>query len=123
MSVGCWIVFNGVDTVQYAVEAILALAEQWIQTLAELRRQNLLGIAWTHGTYRIGEEYASTHKVYDVCQLRHLRIDKAFLRDARDLQDSVAEDPLIGKVVNGVHSRRRSKERIIPVDGFGPVRD
>src|SRR5262249_36311080 len=86
-------------------------------------RQDLAGIAGAHRADDIGKGDATSHEVHDVGQLGDVWIEEPLRGDARDFQDAVAKDALIGQVVDGEDRCRPGELRVVAVERLRPVGD
>ena len=123
--VGRRIVQLGVDPVEDAEQPVAAIAQDRVEPLAELGRQDLPGVRLADRVDDVGEQEAARHQVDDVVEIgRDVGMgDEAGLGQARDLEHPVAEDALVLQVVRGVERRDVPEERVGLVDGLEPVRD
>src|SRR6266436_4928268 len=84
-------------------------------------RVHLLGITSTDGGDSIGKEDATSHNINDIGKLDDLRIEETAGGDASHFQDAVAENPLVGEVMDGIDGGGAGKEGIIAINGMHPV--
>src|SRR5579883_893552 len=123
VAIGRRVHFLIVESVENAEETVAARAQQVIELLAKGRRQNLLRIAFADSRDGIGKEDTAPHDIHNVRQFRNLWVQEALGRDAGDLKDAIAEDALIGQIMNGIDGGSIGKKGIVMVDGMHPVRD
>ena len=107
MWIGGRIVQLGVDAVEDAEQPVAAVAQDRVQPLPELGRQDLTGVGLADGVDDVGKEQSARHHVHDVVQIgRHVRMgDEAEIGQPGNLQHPIAEDALVLEVVRRVDGR------------------
>src|SRR5260370_13889775 len=119
--VGCRVHLLVIDAIEDAEQILAARAQEWVQFLTERRGKYLLGITSTDGGDSIGKEDATSHNINDIGKLDDLGIEETTGGNASHFQDAVAENPLVGKIMDGIDGGGAGKEGIIPVNGMRPI--
>src|SRR6266571_1484772 len=111
-----------VNTVEDAKQSFMARTEQVIQFLAKVGGQDFLGIALTDSRHGVSKEDATSHKVNDIRQFWDLWVEKTVVGNTGNLQNAIAEDALVGKIVDSIDGGTGRIEGVLMVDSMQPIR-
>src|SRR5258708_34927249 len=119
--VGCRVHLLVIDAIEDAKQILAARAQERVQFLTERRGEYLLGITSTDGGDSIGKEDATSHNINDIGKLDDLGIEETAGRNAGHFQDAVAENPLVGKIMDGIDGGGAGREGSIAGNGIDAV--